>query len=278
MTCAVPILMYHSVKDDPPVATRVLSVRPADLEWQLRFLRDNGFTGLTFGALCERFRTGADLPARPIVLTFDDGYADTHEEALPLLADYGFAATVFVTTGWLHDAGRWATGRPLDRTLVWSQVEELAEGGIEVAAHSHSHPQLDQLSDRELHAELRLGKSLLEDRLGRAVPSLAYPSATRAVGCAVLWRRPDTTRRRRWRTPPRAAATTRSPYRASPCGDHVAACIRPSRAWRTRPGLSPGPGADEGIRRRAPIGRAVRRLSRPDPPRPNQSTDLRPFE
>lgn len=175
MSSPVPILMYHSVTQDPPAETRSLSVRPADLRWQLQFLRDHGFTGLTFGDLCVRVRSGAAMPERPVVLTFDDGYADTHEEALPLLAEHGFPATVFVTTGWLRDAGRWAAGKPLDRTLGWTQVEELADSGIEIAAHSHSHAQLDQLDDRMLRSELTLGKSLAEERLGRPVPSLAYP-------------------------------------------------------------------------------------------------------
>jgi peptidoglycan/xylan/chitin deacetylase (PgdA/CDA1 family) len=167
--------MYHSVTQDPPASTRSLSVRPADLKWQLRFLRDNGFTGLTFGDLCERAWSGAALPARPVVLTFDDGYADVHEEALPLLAEHGFPATVFVTTGWLRDAGRWAAGRPLARMLGWTQVQELSQSGIEVAAHSHSHAQLDQLDDRMLRSELTLGKALAEDRIDTPVRSLAYP-------------------------------------------------------------------------------------------------------
>ncbi len=171
----VPVLMYHSVTQNPPAATRSLSVRPSDLEWQLRYLRDNNFTGLTFGDLCARSRSGTALPARSVVLTFDDGYADTHEEALPLLQAYGFPATVFVTTGWLRDAGPWAAGQPLDRTLAWGQVKELHDFGIEVAAHSHSHAQLDQLEDWALHDELALGKKLLEERLGQAVPSIAYP-------------------------------------------------------------------------------------------------------
>src|SRR5690606_10078661 len=89
MTDHVPVLMYHSVTENPPSATRSLSVRPSDLDWQLRYLRDNGFTGLTFTDMCTRTRKGRALPERPIVLTFDDGYADTHEEALPLLQEYG---------------------------------------------------------------------------------------------------------------------------------------------------------------------------------------------
>jgi hypothetical protein len=118
---------------------------------------------------------GGGMAGRPVVLTFDDGYADFHERALPLLARYGFPATLFVTTGWLRDAGPYAAGRPPGRTLSWGELEEVAAAGIEIGGHGHSHAQLDQLGDRTLREELRLGRELLEDRLGRAVPTMAYP-------------------------------------------------------------------------------------------------------
>ena len=102
----VPVLMYHSVSDAPAASTRALSVRPAEFGAQLCYLRRQGFTGLTFGELGQRRRTGQPFPARPIVLTFDDGYADLIEEALPIMIEHGFPATVFVTTGWLRDAGQ----------------------------------------------------------------------------------------------------------------------------------------------------------------------------
>ena len=172
---AVPVLMYHSVTADPAAATRALSVHPSAFAEQLAVLRDGGYTGLTFGDLGELLRTGSPLPARPVVVTLDDGYADAHEEALPLLAEYGFAATVFVTPGWLRDAAGFAAGRPLARALSWSQVRELADAGVEIGAHSQSHPQLDQLPDETLHAELGISKAVLEDRLGRAVTAMAYP-------------------------------------------------------------------------------------------------------
>lgn len=171
----VPVLMYHSVNEVPPASTWTLSVRPSAFDAQLRHLRQQGFTGLTFGELCRRRRTGCALPERPIVLTFDDGYADFLAEAVPVLAEHGFPATVFVTTGWLHDAGRHAAGTPLDRMLSWAQLATLAAVGIEIGAHSHSHPQLDQLCGPRLRAELGDSRRMLEDRLGAPVPSLAYP-------------------------------------------------------------------------------------------------------
>ena len=160
---------------------------------------DHGFTGMTFSDLADAFRTGKALPKRPVVLTFDDGYADFAREAWPILRRYDFPATVFVTTGWIADAGPNAAGTPLDRMLNWAQIRELAAAGIEIGAHSHSHPQLDQLADASLCRELRDSRALLEDRIGAPVePSLipiGYSStrvrlAARAAGyrCAAAVR------------------------------------------------------------------------------------------
>jgi peptidoglycan/xylan/chitin deacetylase (PgdA/CDA1 family) len=171
----VPILMYHSVSDAPTASTRALSVRPAMFAAQLRYLRHQGFSGLTFGELCQRRRDGQPLPANPIVLTFDDGYADLIEEALPIMIGQGFPATLFVTTGWLRGVARYTAGNPPDRMLSWGQVAELSSAGVEIGAHSHSHPQLDQISEPRLRVELAISRRLLEDRLGRPVRSLAYP-------------------------------------------------------------------------------------------------------
>lgn len=172
----VPILMYHSISERPNADTRPHAVHPAEFEQQLAHLKDGGYTPLTFGSLLASLDgTGPALPARPIVLTFDDGYADFHSAALPLLDRFGVPATVFVTSGWLDDAGPDAAGRPLDAMLSWSQVREAASAGVEIGGHSHSHPQLDQLRDEELRDELRRNKALLEDKVGRPVTTMAYP-------------------------------------------------------------------------------------------------------
>jgi peptidoglycan/xylan/chitin deacetylase (PgdA/CDA1 family) len=168
----VPVLMYHSVNARPPRATRRLAVDPGAFADQMALLEDRGFTPVTVSALAGGH---GRLPARPVVITFDDGYADFHEQALPVLDKLGFPATVFVTTGWLADAGPEAAGDPLDRTLSWSQVREAAALGVEIGGHSHSHPQLDQLPGVALHDELARSKCLLEDRLDRPVTTMAYP-------------------------------------------------------------------------------------------------------
>ena len=172
---AVPVLMYHEIASVTDTASR-LAVPPDAFAAQLSYLHDHAFTPLTAGALAAALADGGQgLPARPIVLTFDDGFADFHAAALPLLRRYGFAATLFVTTGWVQDAGRLPTGRRPGRMLTWGQIAEAAGAGIEIGAHSHQHPQLDQLPDRRLRPEVYGCKAQLEDRLGREVPGLAYP-------------------------------------------------------------------------------------------------------
>lgn len=169
----VPILMYHEIA--PPIETRSrLAVTPENFAAQLGYLRSAGFTTLTAAELSARLTTGArPLPDRPVVLTFDDGYADFHRRAMPVLAQHGFTATLFVTTGWEQDADmrRSAPGRMLTTT----QLAEVAAAGIELGGHTRSHPQLDLLPEPLVREELCSSKRWLEDELGLAVPGLAYP-------------------------------------------------------------------------------------------------------
>jgi len=170
-----PVLMYHEIARPPDTKSR-LAVSPAAFEAQLSYLHSAGFTTITAAQLAAILAGDlTQLPSRPIVLTFDDGFEDFHSRAMPLLSQYGFTATVFVTTGWVQDAGAHSAGRRPGRMLTWSQAAEAVSEGIEVAAHSRGHPELDQLSERRLREELYSGKAELEDRLGIPVPGLAYP-------------------------------------------------------------------------------------------------------
>jgi peptidoglycan/xylan/chitin deacetylase (PgdA/CDA1 family) len=169
----VPILMYHEIAEPTETHSR-LAVTPANFAAQLDYLHSAGFTAMTAAELSARLATGiGPLPDRPIALTFDDGYADFHSRAMPLLDRHGFTATLFVTTGWAQDADLRpsAPGRMLNRT----QLAEAAAAGMEIAAHTRSHPQLDQLPERAVREELGTSKRWLEDEIGLAVPGLAYP-------------------------------------------------------------------------------------------------------
>ncbi|MEU6393717.1 polysaccharide deacetylase family protein [Streptomyces sp. NPDC046939] len=189
---AVPVLMYHAVTDEPGRAVRRLSVTPGQFATQMEILAAHRRTPLTVAELAALWRgRGGRLPARPVLLTFDDGYEGVHRHALPVLAAHGFTATLFVATGWLR--GPYDTGGGLDTMLDWGQVRELAAHGVEIGGHSHTHPPLDQLTSGELRLELARCLDVIGDELGAPPVSFAYPyghsdrrvrQAVRAAGFA----------------------------------------------------------------------------------------------
>ena len=112
-----------------------------------------------------------------IALTFDDGYETVYTEALPEMMERGIAGTVFPVAGAIGDVNRWdvrLSPRPF-RHLTWPQLRDLAKHGFEVGSHTMSHRDLTRLTARDLLEELAASKILLEDRLGVAVASIAYP-------------------------------------------------------------------------------------------------------
>src|SRR5258707_14981787 len=116
----VPVLMYHEIADTSATPSR-LAVSPDVFADQLAYLRDAGFHAVTAGALSAILADGdGDLPERPVVLTFDDGYGDFYSQALPLLEQHGFTGTVFQITGGVGKKGE------EKRMLNW---RELAEAG-----------------------------------------------------------------------------------------------------------------------------------------------------
>src|SRR6266700_995145 len=100
----VPILMYHEITAEP-TSTGRLAVPPDTFAQQLRYLRAAGYTALTAAQFASS--AGTSLPAKPVVLTFDDGFADFYDNALPLLLRYGHTGTLFVTSGWTGGSGEY---------------------------------------------------------------------------------------------------------------------------------------------------------------------------
>ncbi|MFJ6700485.1 polysaccharide deacetylase family protein [Streptomyces sp. NPDC091272] len=166
--------MYHAVGHRPAAAAYGLSVSPESFAEHMALLDANGFTPLTVRELGDAWRSArAVLPPKPVLITFDDGYEGVHRHALPSLVEHGFRAALFVSTGWLR--GRYEEEGALDTMLDWDQVRELADAGVEIGGHSHSHPQLDQLDDGRLRHEVARCRELVADELGSAPASFAYP-------------------------------------------------------------------------------------------------------
>jgi len=165
----VPVLMYHEIADITATRSQ-LAVSPDVFSDQLAYLRDAGFNALTAGEVAAILAGGhGELPERPVVLTFDDGYADFYSHGLPLLKQNGFTGTLFMTTGWIGEEGE------AKRMLNWRELAEIDQAGIEIGAHTCKHPKLDQLPEKLVREELSVSKRELEDHLGMQIPGLAYP-------------------------------------------------------------------------------------------------------
>jgi peptidoglycan/xylan/chitin deacetylase (PgdA/CDA1 family) len=174
----VPILMYHSVSKDATPKYRPFVVSPETFANHMAYLRQHLYTPITITQFIRAVaQGGAALPERPIVLTFDDGFADFLAEALPILQQYNFTATLYIATGFIGSTSRWMqrereATRPM---LTWDQVSEINANGIECGGHSHWHRQLDLLSLTEARDEIVRSKKLLEDHLGQEISTFAYP-------------------------------------------------------------------------------------------------------
>lgn len=171
-------LCYHSIAAEGP---RYLTVSAELFERQLAQLRRHG---LRSGDLASLAAVAEGRRLDPTVfLTFDDGFRDNHETALPLLRSYGLGAFVFVLPP-LVDAGAplaWPEvaadhdryGRTM-RSVTWAMLEEMKEGGFEVGSHGLTHAHLPQLGPEALREELWESRLQIKRRLG-SCDTLAYP-------------------------------------------------------------------------------------------------------
>ena len=167
-----PVLMYHAVSDDT-WGIKELFVRPSEMEKQLKYLVDHGYTTVTFEDL-DRI----DSIKKPVFLTFDDGYKDNYEELFPLLKKYNCKATVFMISGKLGKK----------HYLTEEMIREMADSGlVSIQSHTVSHPKLAEITGEKLRAELRDSRVEIA-RLTKRIPFvLCYPSGsyndeTRRVG------------------------------------------------------------------------------------------------
>ncbi|HEX9116126.1 MAG TPA: polysaccharide deacetylase family protein [Anaerolineae bacterium] len=170
------ILMYHAVgaQGEPP-GTYIIS--PKRFEQQMAWLKRRRRPVIRLDVFLADRWAGRLPPARSVILTFDDGYRDNKDQALPVLRRYGFPATVFIVTGYAGKADGWdqggeLAGRPL---LSWPELREMEASGISFGAHTRTHPHLSALDGERLRDEIAGSRSDLEAQLTRVCPALAYP-------------------------------------------------------------------------------------------------------
>ena len=170
------ILLYHGVG---PTSARIdpgfLRVRPEAFRAQLDLLLAAGFEIVTVAEFVERAGGGTPPPGM-VALSFDDGMDDNHSVVLPILRERGLRATVYVTTGLIGEPNPWMAPESGARMMTVSELLELAAAGIEIGAHTVSHPDLSRLGFDACLAEMRESRDELERALDVEVRTFAYPS------------------------------------------------------------------------------------------------------
>lgn len=168
------ILMYHSLDS----SGSAISLRPKIFARQMSTLAAIGYRGVSLRQAMSHKVTHDDWPERSVVITFDDGYANLHEFALPELSRHGFGATVFLVTDYMGRRAEWVTPGMKDddlKILTWNQARELANAGFEMAAHTLTHPDLTRIPSTQLEHEITASREAVQMNLNSDVDSFAYP-------------------------------------------------------------------------------------------------------
>jgi peptidoglycan/xylan/chitin deacetylase (PgdA/CDA1 family)/glycosyltransferase involved in cell wall biosynthesis len=174
----LPVLLYHHVGPARPGTMPELTVSAERFERHVRWLARRGYVGIRPSEWLRWLRDGTGLPGKPVLFTFDDGYADICEFALPVLRRHGFSAAVFIVSGRLGGTNAWdeAQGSGTHRLMTHDQIRHWAGEGIEFGVHSTTHRDLTRLGAAELAAEVTGGR----EALARLVGARWWRSPTRS--------------------------------------------------------------------------------------------------
>ncbi|MDB5267416.1 MAG: hypothetical protein JWP58_456 [Hymenobacter sp.] len=178
----IPVLMYHKIPDAPLATKHQIYVTKENFEKHLAYFKQQKLTPITFADYLK-YATGElplrEFPARPIILTFDDGYTDNYTNLLPLMQQYGYRGVLYL----LGDAdiryNRWDADfdpdEPRSEIMDLAQKRAFVAAGWEIGAHTMSHPRLTTLPLPAAAAEIQGSKTALEAALQTEIVSFAYP-------------------------------------------------------------------------------------------------------
>lgn len=175
------MLMYHAVTRGTQAPEWPWAVSEKSFCKQLDFLSAEGYKTITMGDLAT---TLVKPTGRTVVITFDDGYVD-NLAACDELVRRGMNASWFIVSGSVGQLPRWlADGRPDGRLLNAAELRRMHDAGMEIGSHTVSHARMPELDDTKLSRELTDSKAALEDVIGAAISSFAYPYGAWDERCA----------------------------------------------------------------------------------------------
>lgn len=173
----LPILTYHHIhptlgEDDPLGA---LSVAPDEFRKQMALLKRCGYRGVSVSELIARLSSGPN--EKIFAISFDDGFQNVFDHALPVLSEFGFTATCYFVAGELGGVNCWDDLAPSARCRLMAPdaLRAWHSAGHEVGSHTLNHVHLTQLSTRAARAQIARSRAALQDMTGAAISSFCYP-------------------------------------------------------------------------------------------------------
>ena len=171
-----PILEYHMVTEEPRPGAERYVVLPEDFAAQLDYLTAEGYTTITPQDYARARKGKQQLPEKPVILSFDDGYEDNHRVILPMLEERGMKAVFFVVT---NDIG-------LPGYMTWDDLFDLERHGMEIGSHTANHIPLTTLPPEKQREELHLSKLMLEWKGLKTIYSFSYPTGAYDDGIVAM--------------------------------------------------------------------------------------------
>lgn len=176
----IPVIMYHRViRDKSEGGVHGIYVTESQFEKHLKYLKQKGFETITFKDLLNnKYKDRFNRGKKQIILTFDDGYTDNYNYAFPLLKKYGFKCVIYLLSHLNYN--KWdveVEENPEHKfdLMDMSMIKEMEEYGIEFGGHTKTHPKLATLPIEIAQEEILTSKKVLEEKLGHALISFAYP-------------------------------------------------------------------------------------------------------
>ena len=187
--------MYHAVDAASAPSETRFCVTPRAFSRQMQWLRNSTYRPVMLDEIVDSLDHGQPLPANAIAVTFDDGFRDVHEHAMPILQEYAIPSTMFAVAERLGRTNEWMDRRTFPTRGIVSdkQLRELDAAGMSIGSHTLTHPRMIDLSPPEAAREARDSRLRLEDIIGKPVRHFAYPyglynaavkQAVRAAGYA----------------------------------------------------------------------------------------------
>jgi peptidoglycan/xylan/chitin deacetylase (PgdA/CDA1 family) len=176
VTKPIPILVYHQIDKPPSRGTplRGLVVSPHSFAWQMSMLKTLGYRGHSMHDL-EPYLSG-EKQGRVVGITFDDGYQNNFDLALPILKRYGHTATCYAVSEQVGKTNHWDDGLVATKSLMnRGQLLSWLDAGMDVGSHTCTHADLTKLEDKEALKEIKFSKLSLEDSLGTQIRHFCYP-------------------------------------------------------------------------------------------------------